>query len=614
MADAVAMEGRPPARAARRPRRSPRRPPGPLAALVVATGTVYTVLALLRLRTFRTSTYDLVIFDQAVRSYSRFGAPIAPVKGVHNGFGADFSILGDHFSPLLAVLAPFYRLHDGPATLLVAQAVLFALAIVPVHRFAARRVGRRAAYAVAAAYALSWPIAEALAFDFHEVAFVPPLSAYLVERWDAGRRGRACVAALLLLLVKEDTGLLLVGFGLYLLTRRGERWAGAAFAAAGLAATWIASRVVIAEFGGDTRYYWAYGRLGADVPDVAAHLAARPWDALAALGTPPEKLLTALLLVAPFLLLPLLSPVTLVAVPMLAERMLADRFENWWAPHYHYNAFVVAVIALATADGASRLRALATRARRAHPARARPGGVRTRSARSGGVWSGGAQSGGARSKGLRSKGAQSQGTRSQGTRSQGARSEGGQFGRAPSERARGGRGRTRSARVGRVWSGFGTPHRVGVLVRRPGALLGVGLLVGAVVQVPFFAFRRLAEPGLYVRDARASAAARAVARVPDGAVVEAANHVGPALTGRARVLLWDGVPRRAAWVVADGDAREFPFPSAAAQRDRIARLLRAGYREVYRSHGYVVLHGDAAAEDRLATGKEVPTHSASPVR
>ena len=91
---------------------------------------------------FRESSYDLVIFDQAIRSYSHFHLGISIIKGVHNGFGPHFSVLGDHFSPILATLAPLYWIYDGPQTLLIAQAVLFALAIPPavdVHEAGIRR-------------------------------------------------------------------------------------------------------------------------------------------------------------------------------------------------------------------------------------------------------------------------------------------------------------------------------------------------------------------------------------------------------------------------------------------------------------------------------------------
>ncbi|TDD94074.1 DUF2079 domain-containing protein [Actinomadura rubrisoli] len=460
----------------------------------------------MRLRAFRASSYDLVIFDQAVRSYSRFGAPVAMVKGVHNGFGPGFSVLGDHFSPILALLAPLYWIHDGPGTLLVAQAVLFALAIVPIRRYAQRRLGGAAASCVAAAYALSWPVAEALAFDFHEVAFVPVLSALMIERYDAGRRGQAAAAALALLLVKEDMGLLVAGFGLFLLTRHDEhgersergrdRRAGLACVAVGLAATWVCSRLAIAAFGGDNDYYWAYGSLGPDLPHAAVHALTNPWDVVSVLGTPPAKVGTMALLVLPLLLLPLASPLTLTALPLLAERMLASRFDNWWEPRFHYNAFIIAVLVLASVDGAVRLR----------------------------------------------------------------------------ERLKG-RLRGRSLRL-------------------PAALPAAGLLAASAVCVPFFAFAHLADPALWARNDRARAAAAVAARIPDGALVESANVIGPALSGRARVLLWDGQPRQAPWVVADVQRLEFPFRTVQEQRDRVGALIAAGYREVYRANGYVVLHRD----------------------
>ena len=136
---------------------------GLLAALAAAG---YSVYCLARYYTFHYNAYDLVIFDQAVRSYAHFRPGISVIKGVHNGFGPDFSVLGDHWSPILASLAPLYWLDSNPQTLLVAQSVLFALAIPPLWMFTRRALGggrqaTAAAYLVAVAYGLSWPVAEA---------------------------------------------------------------------------------------------------------------------------------------------------------------------------------------------------------------------------------------------------------------------------------------------------------------------------------------------------------------------------------------------------------------------------------------------------------------------
>ncbi|WP_157250925.1 DUF2079 domain-containing protein [Nonomuraea typhae] len=449
-------------------------------ALAGVAAAVYAALSLVRLRNVEAGSYDLVIFDQAIRSYSEFRLPIAIVKGVHNDFGAGFSVLGDHWSPILALLAPLYWVHDGPETLLVAQAVLMAAAAVPLWVFARRALGPGAAYAVAAAYTLSWPVAEAVAFDFHEVAFVPLLTAVMLERRQAGRRLGMVAAALALLFVKEDMGLLVAGFGLVLLVQRSVKL-GAVFVAGGVAFTGLASQVLIPAFGGRRDYYWAYGALGDGVSSALRTVVTDPLAAIGLLGTPPIKLVTMLLLLALTLLAALASPLVLMALPLLAERMLASSFPNWWAPDHHYNAFLVVVLFAAGADGIRRL-----------------------------------------------------------------------------------------ARLRRVWA--------------------AGVVVFAVATVPFFALAELGNPDSYRWSARERAAVEAAAVVPDGALVESANYVGPQLTARARVLLWDRTPRWAPWVVADTGRLTFPFKSTAEQSERLRMLRANGYQVRFAREGYTVLH------------------------
>ena len=463
-----------------------------LAAITATAAALYTTLSLTKLANFKAGAYDLVIFDQAVRSYSQFRLPIAIVKGVHNGFGPDFSTLGDHWSPILALLAPLYWLFDGPVTLLVAQAVLLAAAAVPLWVFTRRALGPGAAHLVAVAYTLSWPVVETVAFDFHEAAFAPLLTAVLLERHQAGKRGAVVMAALALLCVKEDMGLLVAGFGLVLLTQRGRRVLGGAFVAGGAAYTWLASQVLIPLFGGRSDYYWAYGALGPDMRGVARTALADPLAVLAQLGSPPVKLVTLALLLGVTLLAAPLSPLLVMAVPLLAERMLASSFPNWWVAGYHYNAFVVVVVFAAGVDGVRRLRAR-------HASGGDP--------------------------------------------------------------------------VTRVWA--------------------LGVVAFALVSVPFFSLAALADPDSYRHDARERAAAAAVAVVPDGVLVEAANNLAPALSGRSRVLLWDRTRRGAPWVVADVGRKTFPFVDVAEQRERVRLLVGSGYEVRFAQDGYVVLAATA---------------------
>ncbi len=479
-------------------------------ALTVAAALVYATDALIRFRRFLTSTFDLVIFDQGMRGYTHVSAPVSIARGVADGGTAHFVLLSDHWSPILAVLVPLYWIHDGPATLLVAQAVLFALAIPPLWAFTARQLGAPCAYFVSVAYALSLPIMAAVTFDFHEVAFVPVLTAVMAERFQAGRRGTAILAAAALLLVKEDMGLLIAGYGLYLLATR-RRWTGLGFLVAGIAATWLASHVLIPAFGGSASFYWAYGQFGRTAGSAAVGILTHPWHALHVLVTPGVKVRTMLGLLVPLGFLPLASPLTLAAVPLLAERMLASGYPLWWQAKFQYNAFIVMILFLAAVDGAARLQ----------------------------------------------------------------RRWGGALPRLP-----------------RGWT--------------PATVWAAAVCIAAVAYVPSSPFGPLLHPGYYLVNARSRAADQATARVPSGVEVEAANILGPRLSGRDTVLLLDGTPRWAPWVVADTKGLDFPFCTPAQQAQEVSYLRAHGYRLVFSDDGYVVLHRPADARTRQALVHPAP--------
>ena len=266
----------------------------------------------------------------------------------------------------------------------------------------------------------------------------------------------------------------------------------------GIADTWVATKVLVPAFGGRSNYYWAYTALGSNIWQAAWHLVIHPVSSLRLLITPRVKLTTVLWLFGAFCFLPLRSPIALATVPLLLERMLANLFPNWWVTSFHYNAFLVVVLAFAAADGAARL--------------------------------------------------------------------------------------DRWAVLARAAQGTGT-----VALGCAAAMCAV-----ALVLVPRFALGTALHPSFYQRNAQMNAAAAADAAVPDGVTVEAANHLGPQLSARDTVLLWERkTPRWARWVVADVGKQEFTFTSLTQQIQRVALLERNGYQVVFQRRGYVVLHRPA---------------------
>ncbi|RLV51093.1 DUF2079 domain-containing protein [Nocardioides mangrovicus] len=342
---------------ARRPAPTPRRRAGLL--IATAAGVLGAVFALLRHAAFHTEGYDLGLNYQLVQSYARFQTPHADVAGAH------LNLLGDHFSPVMALLAPLYWIWPDPRALLLAQAALMALSVLPVHAMAARRLGGRAGALVAVGYAVSWPLQNMLAFDVHEVMFAVPLIALALDALDR-RRDRVfllCCAGLLV--VKEDMGPLVVMLGVVRLVldvrhatpagRRAGRRAGLAAIGLGLLGYVVAAMVVIPALSvGGGLTHWSYDSLGPDMPRALLSVVTHPLHAVQLFSTPWVKQGSLDLLLAPTLLLCLRSPMLLAVLPLLAERFFSSQPELW-EPIYHYSATAWPIVVLAGVDGARRM-------------------------------------------------------------------------------------------------------------------------------------------------------------------------------------------------------------------------------------------------------------------
>ena len=305
---------------------------------------LYATVAVRRHILLRTTGYDLGIFEQALRAYAELRAPVVPLRG------AGFNLLGDHFHPLLAALAPLYRLWPSPLCLLVAQSALLAVAVVPLARWALRALGRRAAHVVAAGYGLSWGVASAAAFDFHEVALAVPLLAFSLEALGRRRWGRAVAWAAPLLLVKEDLGLTLAAVGGYI-ALKGPRRLGLATVAAGLIGAAVEIKLLLPAFNPGGGYAHG-GNLADGYGSLLSTLAHAPLDVL----RPDIKAMTLIMVFAPSALLALRSPLALIAAPTLVWRMLSENGFHWGTA-FHYSAILMPVVFAGLIDALARWRA-----------------------------------------------------------------------------------------------------------------------------------------------------------------------------------------------------------------------------------------------------------------
>lgn len=316
----------------------------PIIALACVFAVVYAAMSILRHYHFRSSGYDLGIFDQAVWHYSRFEAPASTTRGVAN-------LLGDHFHPILISLAPLYWLYGNVNVLLIAQGILFALAIIPIWLFTNKRLGGFAAYCFSISYAIFWGVQNAVAFDFHEIAFAIPLIAFAIYFIDLKKWKQYFICITLLLLVKEDMSVLVAFMGVFLLTQKHLKQ-GIASIISGTIWFFLATKLFIPFFSGQSGayVYWTYTQFGPDPISSIWAILKNPLLVAEVLFQPRTKLKTGFSIFYPFGFLAFFSPLIILAIPLISERFLSSNI-IYWVRDFHYTATIAPILAMASADG-----------------------------------------------------------------------------------------------------------------------------------------------------------------------------------------------------------------------------------------------------------------------
>ncbi|MFI8961302.1 DUF2079 domain-containing protein [Streptomyces sp. NPDC053493] len=316
----------------------------PYALLATVLGGLYFLYSWVQYDRFRTPSWDLGIFEQSVRAYAELRAPVVDIKG------PGFLILGDHFSPVTALLAPLYWVWSSPLALLLAQAALFAASAVVVGRTAQQVLGSRATgIALTVAYGLSWGLQEAVKSDFHEIAFAVPLLALTCRALLLGRWTAAVAWSVPLVLVKEDMGLTVAMVGAVLFLK-GQKRLGAAVAAFGTAFFALTVLVLIPAASRAGQYdYWAKIEKSGNGADVSF------LDSVLGAFQHGEKWEMVLFLLGVTGFLCLRSPLTLLVLPTLGWRFLSHD-PNHWGMFWHYSAILMPVVFLALVDAVRAVR------------------------------------------------------------------------------------------------------------------------------------------------------------------------------------------------------------------------------------------------------------------
>ncbi|NOL48516.1 MAG: DUF2079 domain-containing protein [Synechococcus sp. MIT S9220] len=234
------------------------------------------------------------------------GGALPWVNYLHLGQHANFLTLA--VSPLVALLGALALPLVQVSTLTVAGLLLW--------RIASRRLPAELALRLTLAYFLSGAVIGPVLENFHDLIWLPLLGFLVVEGLLERRIWQVLISASLLLLVREDSGLLLFSLGFWALVRRSDvRWWGlglmiASFAWVLLVTGWIQPSVDSSL--ADRFLTEKFGHLVDDPSggtfSVLITILRRPFAVLLALVSPPFATLGFLLALSlPLFFVPLVS-------------------------------------------------------------------------------------------------------------------------------------------------------------------------------------------------------------------------------------------------------------------------------------------------------------------
>jgi uncharacterized membrane protein len=300
---------------------------------------------------FASNAFDLGVQDQTVWGYSHFEFIYNTVLGIPN-------LLGDHFHPILMVLAPFMWIWNSAGVLLVAQAILMSLAGIPIYLWGERELGPAGGLAFQGAYLCFWGVLAGVVYDFHHVAFAVPAISTALYATLARRNLLLLGAVVVAMLTREDVALTLVALGVYIVVIQ-RRWVlGAALAGVNVAWFALLLGVIIPALGGGLAYrHWTYDALGTGPLSSASFVLQHPFTSLKLLFIPTEKDRVWVGSLAAFILLPLASPLVLVAMPSFLERFWSSS-PNLWSFHFQYSMLPAPILAFAAIDTSARIKTL----------------------------------------------------------------------------------------------------------------------------------------------------------------------------------------------------------------------------------------------------------------
>lgn len=266
--------------------------------------------------------------------------------------------LGQHFTPALLLLVPFYALYSSPAGLSVIQTTLVAAAGLVLYALARHYHPPQLAGLIAASYYAAMAVISPTLADFRDFSLLPLSVFGLLLALENRRWWLFWLLFAIALLIREDAGVVLFGIGVYLMVSRRSLHLGALMCALSFSYMLIVTNWVMPLFSDDVSRRFMIEQFGqfvegddASTLEVIGGILRNPRQLVVQFFTPVDGKLRYLLAQwLPLAFVPAIAPSAwiLTAFPLLKTFLRQDpdaisislRYTLTWIPGLFYGTIL----------------------------------------------------------------------------------------------------------------------------------------------------------------------------------------------------------------------------------------------------------------------------------
>lgn len=317
-----------------------------LIALFVFHVALFTVIQIFGYQSFHINAFDIGFIDQGVWTTAYLREQTAFLHSdLARGVG---SYLSEHFSPILVIFVPLYRISASIYWLFFAQAALLGSGALLLYKIARHhRISTSVSLVFAALFLSYQPFKGASLFNFREDDLFVPVFLGMILAMEKRKWFWFWALAVISLLTKESAPLITLALGVWA-TLRGHRAHGIALSVASLVSFYVINSLVMPMYSGgaqNTVFTSRLAFLGSSFSEIAQNTLLHPIDSLVKMvkarftGQTFRYLLIILLPFLPFLTFrPLRTGFAyVIALALLAMNLIITEHKIG----FHYEAILI---------------------------------------------------------------------------------------------------------------------------------------------------------------------------------------------------------------------------------------------------------------------------------